>query len=132
MARLTHLFQRTNNSCGQTCVAMLAGTTVAQATRAVGVRGATLTQDIVRGLHALGLRCPPRLVPVRHVRGLVPLALVKLAPPRGRGWHWVVWEEGDYLDPLVGRLPADMAAMDFAQRGLRVTSLLPVTREGAP
>lgn len=119
------LRQPTPTTCGQACVAMLAGVSVEAAMRATGKRGSTRTTDVVRGLQTLGLRCGGRLVPAPRVRGLVPTALVRCSLLGRSGWHWVVWHHGRFYDPMWGTVED---AEDFASRlgPWRITSMLPV------
>lgn len=120
------LKQPTSVTCGQTCVAMLAGVSVEDACAAVGTEGTTKTRQLVAGLQNLGLPCSGGLIRVRRVSGLVAQAIVKVAPPKGRGWHWVLWHGDSFVDPASGtRYSAD--AFHRLCGDWRVTSLLPVS-----
>lgn len=119
--------QPTATTCGQTCVAILAGVEVEESCRAVGKRGPTRTRDVVRGLRALGVECADRLLPLRQVRGLVPTAVVRMVKAGRRTGHWVVWRLGRYEDPADGLVwaPEDFTA-EAALHGWRAVSVLPV------
>lgn len=121
------LRQPTNQTCGQTCVAMLADVPVEEVCAAIGKRGSTKTRDVISALRAFGLRCHHRLVPLSSAP-LAVRAVAKVSPPRGSGWHWVVWADGRYFDPQVGlAYEADEFTNLATSLGWRVTSILPVS-----
>lgn len=122
------LKQPTPTTCGQTCVAMLATATVEAVCMAIGTGGPTRTHQLVAGLRAFGLKCGPRLLPLRQVKGLNTRAIAKLTPAKGGGGHWVLWLGSGYIDPMVGLLYGPEEFTQLAARlGYRVTSLLPVS-----
>lgn len=110
--------------CGQTCVAMAAGVSLAEAIKAVGhdkTRGTT-TAEVVRGLRALGLSCANRAKPVGRVRQVLPTrGLVAIHRPEGTKkptrWHWLLTWDGRMYDPA-GRWPH--------YEGWRITSALEI------
>lgn len=90
--------QETPNSCGQACVAMVAGVTWAQAVAAVGIAGITQTRDLRRGLERLGI---PSGETVRLRKGaeIPDRAIVMLRTKGQRVGHWVVWFHQYFWDP---------------------------------
>lgn len=99
------LSQPTKNTCGQTCVAMLAEKGFFESCHAVGHMKATRTREIVKALRKLGCTVEDHLT-VLHGKELPKKGkyLVKLRYP---GWksHWVVLHNGDIYDPAHGMNP---------------------------
>jgi hypothetical protein len=91
---LVPLVQPTRQTCGQTCVAMLAGVTVEEAIFAVGHQSPTTADDLRRGLEFYGIRSK---LPARH-------GIVWLEAPSLRTGHWIVRYGGCYIDPDDGKV----------------------------
>ena len=110
MYRLSHIRQpEGSNLCGQACVAMLAGVTLAEAIRATGTRGRTSTRHVTHALRALGCR------PYSLRRGIPPelgtgLCRLRDAQDRARS------EFDAWLVGIAGRFTS------YVPVGLRTTS----------
>jgi hypothetical protein len=95
MKRIT---QFDDDGCGVACVAMIAGVSYRRALRAMyGDKPLikTVTGDLRRGLHALGIECGTRLVrstTPRHYRNLREDAVLKTRTRSDGDWHWIVWD----------------------------------------
>lgn len=114
------IVQPTRTTCGQTCVAMLAGVTVEEAIVAVGTHRPTDAEELIRGLAFYGLSVG---VPRRGAaRGLAWIDGDHL-----RVGHWVVAIGGCYIDPADGRVytRAEYEA-ELAADGMRVECVFPV------
>jgi hypothetical protein len=104
-----------SNLCGQTCVAMLADTSIEAVCHLMRTRGKTRTRDVVRALRYYGFTVPNRLIRVMDtIEPLPKTCIVKV--PHARGWHWMLFYEGRVYDPGT---PLCLG---------RVTSYLPVMR----
>jgi hypothetical protein len=92
--------------CGQACVAMAAGVTLATAISAVGHdrRRGTHTWELVAAFALLGVACAPRLRRTKHVAGmpvLPPRAIVAIRRDGAskKRWHWLLTWDGVIMDP---------------------------------
>jgi hypothetical protein len=105
---LKRIIQKHDNSCGQTCVAMMARVAYEDVIDFMG-RSYTDTRKVRNGLQKFGLRSARRLVPFRgnkkygDYKDLPADAILKLVSSRHRGgtFHWVVWDakRKKILDP---------------------------------
>lgn len=102
---MTPLTQPTKKSCGQTCVAMIAGVSLERAAIACDrpLRKGTNTKAIVRALNLLGVRCAQRMnrMPSRvRNEGAPPpqRAILRVNQP-GRNWHWILLWDGVIYNP---------------------------------
>jgi hypothetical protein len=105
------------NLCGQACVAMVLGLSLAKVRPLFRKWGLTHTSDLVEALirgGATGLR---ELVRVRRGVPLPALAICRFRWPGLWKSHWVVWAEGRFWDPEPD-----------GKCGARLTSYLPVER----
>lgn len=88
--------------CGQACVAMAAGISLAEAVKAVGHEKAigTETWEIVAALRKLGLKCADRC---RRVSKRVPIypprALLVIRTKNKKLYHWMLYWDGVVWDP---------------------------------
>jgi hypothetical protein len=98
---LNPLKQRHDNSCGQTCVAMLAMLPDAEEVIEYMGKGRTNTRKIRKGLRKFGLKSAKRLERFRRngdyhsYKELDVDAVLKLVDPkihRPGTYHWVVWD----------------------------------------
>ena len=107
--------------CGQTCVAMITGCTLAQATLLTS-EGRTGTKHLVAALRILGCTFPNGTQLKRTSVGLPRGTSIGRVSKRGV-WatHWVVIHQGQVLDPAFGLNPRRPA-------GWRITSYLRVDR----
>jgi hypothetical protein len=94
--------QPTNNTCGQTCVAMLLDIDVAIVRSALG-SGPTSARTIAAYVNRRGFHVPATLVrwppPLVHPR----LMLVRLKKAETKIGHWVLVEHGVSYDPIWSR-----------------------------
>lgn len=104
--RIRHVVQpRGSLSCGQACVAMVAGVSLGAAIRAVGHAHGTHVFELKRALAKLGVECDPsdegRFVPFRgDPAGLPPRAILWLrGPADAMKTHWAVLWDGRVYDP---------------------------------
>ena len=97
---------QTHRTCGQTCIAMLAGITLIEAINIIGKTRATRTGDLKRGLDICGISHGDRLI--RHKRGrpLPRLCIchfgMEIRPSMPIAGHWVVFHNGTFFDPHKG------------------------------
>ena len=111
--------------CGQACVAMAAGVTLAAAIRAVGHRlsRGTYTCELVAAFGVLGVSCATRLKRARHVAGipvLPPRAVIAIRRDGNRQrWHWILCWDGLIMDPA-GLWP------DYYGSDWKITSFLQI------
>ena len=109
-------------NCGVIAVAVIAEVSVALAAEKIGKDGSTTTKQLVKGLRALGYKCPDRL---RVLKSPPSLAIAKMVTPtRKSGWHWVAIENEKIFDGINGR-PDGTVMWDT---GWKITSYLPVTQ----
>jgi ABC-type bacteriocin/lantibiotic exporter with double-glycine peptidase domain len=102
--------QKDDYGCGLACVAMLADAdyqTVRESYEAEDVDGTQL-RELKKIMRRHGVRCGPRLIPLRsrHPKDLPFDALLKVNPRLGgKDWHWVLWDSRrkQLLDPKVPR-----------------------------
>jgi len=95
--------------CGQTCVAMAAGVSLAEASAACGVSvlrvAGTDADDLTRGLRALGLKVGKyvnylnRKTRLKH---LPKFAILSITDTASRWGHWVLLKDGYVFDPAFG------------------------------
>jgi hypothetical protein len=99
------LHQTRKRNCGQTCLAMLTGKPIQEVEAGLGTTG-TKTKELAAWLRQNGFHCPDRLVKLRkgaaHPKGPCIFKQVRRfrdGRPRS-GWHWILYSEGLYFDPL--------------------------------
>lgn len=92
--------------CGQCCVAMAAGVSLAEAVRAVGHEGGTYTRDIVAAFEKLGVPSASRCKVLSRTKPVPPkraILAIHQPPKEGRRrkgkWHWLLHWDGEILDP---------------------------------
>ncbi len=93
--------QPTDTTCGQTCVAMLAGVTVDEVCEVMGKKGKTHRKDLARALNHFNFSCTPliRMTKVLE-KDVLRLAIIRLQHPTTKSWtHWVVRKDGEDYDP---------------------------------
>jgi len=98
------LKQPTNYTCGQTCVAMLAGITVEKAIEVVDKKGDTSGNDLIKALNKLNIKCSDRL---ERSKGKLPkLAIIKYTWKNRikEGSHWILCNNGKFYNPYYGVL----------------------------
>lgn len=124
---MTQLVRQPDDStiCGQCCVAMLTGASLRKVINLVGHKHGTKTKELAKVIRRLGYDCGDRLVRFKNSLRLVTVerALLKLTPPEGRNWHWVVWADHKVYDPCHHE-PIDSVHCYISGR---VTSFLEVT-----
>ncbi len=92
--------RQTHNTCGQTCLAMLAKVSLETAISAVGVGGKTCTKDLVNGLRQLKVGSGKRLERLRRADKLPRYCIVKVY--HSYGSHWVLHWDGTVYDSELG------------------------------
>lgn len=104
--RLAYVAQPNGFQCGQACVAMLAGVSVAEAAWAMNEEGGSSDEDVAKGLDYYGIPHASLRKPCFSGAELPKLCIISLALP-GYG-HWSLYVGGKYYDPEFGvsdRLP---------------------------
>lgn len=121
-----------SKTCGQHCVAILAGVPVDRAMEAIGKgRRPTTEKDLLRGLAAFGLALGVFVRRPLHLRGVPRIAGLALGRVRfeGRryGYHWVAFNGPRVHDPG-GRRSVTAAAYArwLRRRRGRIASFAPV------
>lgn len=107
-----------SNLCGQACVAMAAGVSLARAIAVIGHRSGTHTHEVRRALLTLGLKPAERLKRVSRTKPALPRRGI-VAIGKGRKYaHWMLTWNGRIFDPG-GRWPE-------GYNGWRITSVLEI------
>lgn len=95
--------------CGQVCVQMAAGVTLAEASAAVGVsalrEAGTTADDLVRGLKALGLKTGKWVNycnRAKRMKRLPKFAIISITDNKSKWGHWVLVKDGFVFDPALG------------------------------
>jgi hypothetical protein len=135
-----------SQSCGQHCVAMIAGVSVEEAIEAVGHDRRTRTKDLRRALEKLGMELgSDRLLQVRHNKAFFdpkhtpkaalckavhfPMAVSKKLRGRClRSFHWVVIYNGMVYDPGPGYKL--MGLSEYVRDCMFITSYIEVLNYG--
>ena len=103
MHNISLLTQPNNKTCGQTCVAMIAGISVEESIAMFGHDHKTRTKELIRVLRSIGFRTADRLhvAPRKHKRdwAIETHSIMQVRWPNGKG-HWVVNKKGWIFDPL--------------------------------
>jgi hypothetical protein len=94
---------------------MAAGITLAEAVRYVGTENGTYGTDLIRALRLLGVRCSSRSLRFSKKRGDPVRAIVRVSPGPRKLSHWVLWWDGEVLDPAGSPLPADWTATSYVE-----------------
>ena len=94
--------QTGDNTCGQTCIAMLSKITELEACEIIGHCKGTKTREIVKALKILKIKCASRLCVVSKKKSLPKKAILKVIDKdkKRRGWHWVIKYNNLIYDPL--------------------------------
>jgi hypothetical protein len=105
----THIHQiyqpKGSRLCGQTCLAMLAGTSIQAVIAAVGKRGSTNVTDLARGLRQLGFDSASALTLVQEDQTWPDIYIAQVKYPKKRNWHWVLFANGALYDPCPNMRP---------------------------
>lgn len=95
LRNLGHLTQPKGSfTCGQHCIAILAGCSLGSAVFLTGRKGKTNTKDLRRALHHLGYSLPSTKLTRKPLNCKV--AILRLKVPNG---HWALYVEGWVYDP---------------------------------
>lgn len=87
-----------SNLCGQTCVAMVANSSIEEVTDIIGKGGKTQNKDLVKALSELNTKCVQR-----KVKRLPECDIAIIKVRFCEGWnHWVLWVKGDIICPTEG------------------------------
>jgi hypothetical protein len=118
MTEVTLIRQNSDFTCGQACVAMIAGISLEQSIVLFGHAHATRTKEVIAVLRKLGFRTPDRLHigPTKHRQGWASKSFGLFhvvweqdvfiwrngepVPKKRRTGHWVVHNYGAVYDPL--------------------------------
>ncbi len=88
-------------NCGVIAVAVIADISLEEAAKAIGKNGTTTTKQLVKGLRALGYKCPNRCT--KFKLPLPQMAIAQMRDPnRKSGWHWVAIVNGRIYDGIYG------------------------------
>lgn len=100
---INYIKQPTPLTCGQSCIAMLAKTSVEEVIDKMVNDGSTHHIDIINGLNACGVKCDDKYTEVTKENPMYPPVCVLLVwfPTYG---HWVVHYHGKFYDPEFGLL----------------------------
>lgn len=97
---MQHIRQPTENSCGQTCLAMYLGVSVETVLKDLPDRKrGTYSKEAINYLRRQGVRCADRLTSA-HQRVLPKIALVRIVWPNKKG-HLVLKVGESWFDPLL-------------------------------
>ena len=120
MIGITPVFQPPkSNQCGQACVAALAEIPLSAAIAVVGTKGATTTRQIISALESLGFECGDSLIRNKAEEPLPKLCMCVMHFEDSRWGHWVIWDDGIFVDPARGTYPVLLPKT-------RITSYLPI------
>lgn len=97
------LLQPTFTTCGQTSVAMVTGVDVPTVVKVVGTDRGTTPAQLLYALHRLQPASPAKIV---RLKGQDPGAtsIVELFDTSAGKFHWTVFHEGAYYDPIFGKV----------------------------
>jgi hypothetical protein len=97
------LLQPTFTTCGQTSVAMVTGVDVDTVVKVVGTDRGTTPAQLVHAIRQLKPKSSPRVV---WLNGRDPgtNSVVELFDRSAGKFHWTVYHDGTYYDPIFGRL----------------------------
>lgn len=109
--------------CGQACLAMLLGITLADAVDRIGHRKATKTKELLRVLREEGYEPEGRLKWKKAGPPKTGTLLLSIRRPPLNWKHWAVMEDGVIYDPVYGVGPYPLA---FWEENVRATSFLQV------
>ena len=112
---MIHLFQPTKNSCGQTCVAMIAGVSAEDVIKVIG-RGCTSHTDRKKALFHFGISFAEHITRYRGEK-IPNYSICVLHLNKEKNTHCAVWYDGKFYDPYHGILDEHLP-------GIRVTSYL--------
>jgi hypothetical protein len=89
-----------SKTCGQHCIAMLAGVTPQEVISKTGIKGATTIAELMKIAGAFGMQPASKLWMVRDFEELPPNAMLKLKRPGlKKNWHWACVVNGEIHDP---------------------------------
>lgn len=115
------IMQPTATTCGQACIAMLAGKSVDEVIRDMRTDGPTSIGQLMDILDAYGIRHAERNVRISK-KNPVPHECSILTVHMNAGYtHWVLWYGGRYWDPEFGMISGEYP------HG-RITSFLAIDR----
>lgn len=97
------LLQPTFTTCGQTSVAMVTGVDVSTVVKVVGTDRGTTPDQLVHALRQLSPQSSPRVV-LLHGRHPNTNSIVELLDRSAGKFHWTVYRDGVYYDPIFGKL----------------------------
>ncbi len=111
--------------CGQACIAMACGVTIAAAKEAAGRQGPTRAQDLLKAFRALRENSPTLAEDAVHRNHSHdpkpwPWSILRITQGRGGG-HWVLLWNGVIYDPAAA-VPGDCPTL--AKAGMAVRSYL--------
>ena len=89
-----------SNQCGQCCVAMVTGVSRLKAISVFGKTGLTSWGNVRTALANLGKN---RTVQALGALPLLSVSIVRVKWDKGSNSHFVVWDNGVWLDPELGR-----------------------------
>ncbi len=121
------------HTCGQCCVAMMLGITLAEAVASVGKKGGTGPADLRPSLLAGGLklrsgvRCSGMGTAPAYETGLLKQVNAVQGNKKSRDTHWMLWAEGRLFCPDRGEImDPDWVALTTEGRGDVITTCYPV------
>lgn len=96
--------QKTEHSCGQACVAMIAGITLKKSIDIFGNDKRTTTKQLKQAFEQLGIKTGKRRERISKNRKLPNLCIVSIKWSDNGKRHWSVCENGKFYDPYFGHV----------------------------
>lgn len=95
---MKHINQKHCNTCGQTCVAMIADVSYEESVAAFGKKSCTSAKDLIGALRKFGISCADGLTRIKK-QPKTDFCIVLLHFGKEKYTHWVVYKDGLYYDP---------------------------------
>ena len=100
MRKINYIKQPTDYLCGQTCVAMLSGVTVADVVSVMKNDKGTGKKDIEKALNYYGISQAKTMTRADNSSVLPKVCILKVLLPKYG--HWILYYDGKYYDPEFG------------------------------
>lgn len=87
--------------CGQACVAMIAGISLAESIKLFNSKGGTSTRKVYHALQKRGISCSDKATRIKN-DNKPRLCMVIIHYTEVKYTHWCIWNDNKYYDPAYG------------------------------